>query len=155
MQVSWQSLHLWHVEVGGPGVMCSTELASLTRCVGHGADRSERAITAPFLIFRGLLTVAEALHTRVESKWTKTSKIALICTTPAPIPQNALDSVPPQAPKSDTPTPRVLVYSSADCRCDTSFRPVSAARSLVVSRIALKSRDTYCCTCSSLRYQYR
>lgn len=50
------------------------ELASLTHCIEHGTDGGERvAIAAPFGYNRGgLLTVAEALQTRVKSECTTT-----------------------------------------------------------------------------------
>lgn len=54
-----------------PAVRASSvvlELASLTRYAGHGVARCERAITAPFVYIWGLLTVAEWIHPRVESK---------------------------------------------------------------------------------------
>ena len=64
-----------------PTLLClSIELASLTRCSGHGADRCERATTAPFFYNRGLLNVAEALHTRVKSKSAKAGKSLFFCT---------------------------------------------------------------------------
>ena len=60
------------------------ELASFTRRGGHDADRCKRAIAAPFVYNRGLLTVVEASHTRIKSKWTRTRKFALIRTISAP-----------------------------------------------------------------------
>ena len=47
----------------------------------------------PYAYNRGLLTVAEAFYTRAKSKWTRTSKIALICTISVPSRKNALSSV--------------------------------------------------------------
>lgn len=77
-------LNAW-CKVGGPGVLCLIELASLTRCTGQGAGSYERAIIATPSVFkekaiaaklvynRGLLTVAKALHARVKGTWTRTS----------------------------------------------------------------------------------
>ena len=61
------------------------ELASLTRCAGQDADRCERANAAPLVYKRDLLTVEEMSHARIKSKWTRTSKFALIRTISVPI----------------------------------------------------------------------
>ena len=87
------------------------ELASLTRCVRHDADRFERAIVASFIYNQGLLTVAGALHTRVESKWTRKSKIALMCTISVPSQLNALNYVFFQVGSSEVEYPAVVCFS--------------------------------------------